>query len=101
MRRLFLLLIRLVAFGALLPAAPAVATTAPAHHDSHTMPPGHCGDEGREANHVCLGCAVKERDPAPVAVRVTLSAPLPSICLALLREDHRPGFDPPSPRALG
>ncbi len=101
MRRLFLLLLGLVAFAALLPAASAVQAVAPMHSQGHAMPPGHCGDEGREATHLCLGCAIKPLDPAPVVVEVLALASLPSIRLASLREDHRPGFDPPPPRTIG
>lgn len=96
MRRLLLLLIGLLAFGATLPAAPVAA--APAHH--HAMPPGHCPDEGQgSVIHTCLGCAIDPVDPAPVELPPVAAMPAPVARLVSILPDHRPGFDPPPPRA--
>ena len=97
MRRLFLLLIGFLAFGAMLPAAPAQAMPMGAHH--HAMPPGHCGDDGQAAIHICLGCAVDPAMPSPVEPVVPIVTPAPVARLASILSDHRPGFDPPPPRA--
>jgi hypothetical protein len=98
MRRLFLLLIGLLAFGATLPTMPAQA--APAHHHAMpAMPPGHCPDEGQcGAIHICLGCAIDPAEPAPVEPVLTMAKPAPVARLASTLPDHRPGFDPPPPR---
>ncbi|HLZ77748.1 MAG TPA: hypothetical protein VKQ09_00300 [Sphingomonas sp.] len=98
MRRLFLLLLGLVAFGALLPVAPAAAAAA---HHKHAMLPGHCGDEGSVVTHVCLGCAVAPLDPAPFALGRASPASRPVARLVSIPEGHRPGSDPPPPRAFG
>jgi hypothetical protein len=97
MRRLLLLLIGLLAFGAMLPAAPAQAMPAPAHHQM--MPPGHCGDDGQAAIHICLGCAVDPALPPAVAPVPPAAMPAPVARLVSIPRDHRPGFDPPPPRA--
>jgi len=97
MHRLLLLLIGLMALGTTLPTAPAQAMPMTAHH--HSMPPGHCGDEGQAAIHICLGCAVDPADPAPVDPALPVVMPAPVARLASTPSDHRPGFDPPPPRA--
>lgn len=98
MRRLFLLLLGLVAFGTLIPTAPAAAAIS---HHRHAMPPGHCGDEGNVVTHVCLGCAVAPLDPAPTVPVRAVPAILPVARLVSIPEGHHPGSDPPPPRALG
>ena len=99
MQRLLLLLIGLLAFGTTLPAAPAQA--APAHHHAiPAMPPGHCPDEGQgSAIHICLGCAVDPAEPAAVETMVLAAMSAPVARLVSILSDHRPGFDPPPPRA--
>ena len=97
MRRLLLILIGLLAFGATLPAAPAQATPMTMRH--HMMPPGHCGDEGQAVVHTCLGCAVDPALPSPVAPVLSAATPAPVARLVSILRDHRPGFDPPPPRA--
>jgi len=98
MRRLLFLLIGLLAFGAMLPAAPVEA--APAHHHAMpTMPAGHCPDEGQgSAIHTCLGCALDPAEPASVEPMPIAAMPAPAVRLASILPDHRPGFDPPPPR---
>ncbi|MBA2935473.1 hypothetical protein HZF05_15405 [Sphingomonas sp. CGMCC 1.13654] len=97
MRHLLLLLLGLLAFGTTLPMAPAQAMPTAAHH--HALPPGHCKDDGRAAVHMCLGCAVDPAKPARVepmlfvAIPAAIARPIPAL------SDHRPGFDPPPPRA--
>jgi hypothetical protein len=97
MRRLLLLLIGFMALGATLPSAPAQAMPVNAH--DHVMPPGHCGDEGQAAIHICLGCAVDPAHPAPVEPVLPVAMPAPVAQLVSILVDHRPGFDPPPPRA--
>jgi hypothetical protein len=99
MRRLLLLLIGLLAFGTMLPAAPAVA--APLHHAGMmSMPPGHCPDEGQSgAIHICLGCAIDPAEPAMADPVPPLAMPQPIARPASILSDHRPGFEPPPPRA--
>jgi len=100
MRRLLVLLVGLLAFGAMLPVTTAEA--APAHHHAMagSMPPGHCPDEGQgSAIHICLGCAVDPSTPAPVEAVLALATPAPVFPLISALPDHRPGFDPPPPRA--
>jgi hypothetical protein len=97
MRRLLLILLGFLAFGATLPAAPAQAMPANAHHPM--MPPGHCGDEGQAAIHICLGCAVDPVLPSSVEPLLPVVTPAPVARLVSALRDHRPGFDPPPPRA--
>jgi hypothetical protein len=98
LRRLVFLLFGLFALGL---GQPPVATAAmPVHHGLHGMPPGHCGDEGQCVTHVCIGCAIDPAEPyapPPIAMAPSI-APQPRLPARF--EDHRPGFDPPPPRAL-
>jgi hypothetical protein len=97
MRRLLLLLVGLMAFGTMVPATPGVA----AHHH-HAMPPGHCGDEGKSTTtHICLGCVVDPAMPATIDPIVPTLAMVLTPHFVSMHQDHRPGFDPPPPRALG
>jgi hypothetical protein len=96
MRRLFLLLVGLLAFGTLMPSMPVIA--APPSHHGHAMPPGHC-DEGQGAVHLCVGCAIDPAKPATFVPALAPPVPSPIAQLASVLDDHRPGFDPPPPRA--
>jgi hypothetical protein len=99
LRRFVFLLLGLFALGLGQPSAPVAA--APMHHAMRGMPTGHCGDEGQCATHVCIGCAidpVEPRTPEPIAMAPSI-APQPRLLARF--EGHRPGFDPPPPRALG
>jgi hypothetical protein len=98
MRRLLFLLVGLMAFGTMLPNAPVAAATA---HHRHAMPPGHCGDESQPATHICLGCAVDPAAPPAIDPIVPMLVMAPTPRFASKRPDHRSGFDPPPPRALG
>jgi hypothetical protein len=98
MRRLLLLLIGVLAFGATLPAAPVQAAPM-RHHVMPMMPPGHCPDEGQGgAIHICLGCAVDPAELAAVEPTMLAAMPAPVARLVSILSDHRPGFDPPPPR---
>jgi hypothetical protein len=95
MRRLFLILLAWLAF---VPPMPAQAHR---HAASCAACPVQRGHDGGCADHGCLGCSIRAEPAAALAPRLD---PLPMTRVALAPgapTQHRPGFDPPPPRARG